>query len=180
MSLWDNNETQFARLLCELMATQTMDLSETAASMDLEMDELHELLDRANEVWEAAKARLPTMDLAAEKELAALEEEFERAGGRGVELAERIDELRRETKKFWRVVTTHEMLADDERYIDDDELLAISRACEIGDCSGRVLHQHVEEVDAATMAKLLIKQGTDPEFFGIFHCEACEKGDGGR
>ena len=62
MSLWDNNETQFARLLCELMATQTMDLSETAASMDLEMDELHELLDRANEVWEAAKARLPRKD----------------------------------------------------------------------------------------------------------------------
>ena len=62
MRLWDDNELQFARLLCELMATQAIDLTETAESMDLEMSEMHELLDRAHEVWEAAKARLKEKD----------------------------------------------------------------------------------------------------------------------
>lgn len=58
--MWANNEVRFARLLCEIAATQPdMDLIETADSMGLSMDEVTLLFDRAHEVWEAAKARIP-------------------------------------------------------------------------------------------------------------------------
>jgi len=50
---WENNEVQFARLLCELMANDN--IPDTAKSMDLEMKDIHELLDRAHTVWERAK-----------------------------------------------------------------------------------------------------------------------------
>ena len=55
--LWEDNELQFARLLCELVAND-YDPDLTALSMDLDDEELDELVERAHCVWEAAKARI--------------------------------------------------------------------------------------------------------------------------
>jgi hypothetical protein len=58
--LWDDNLTQFARLLCEINATQDdLDLPALAESMDLEIGDVVELFDRADDVWELAKGNLP-------------------------------------------------------------------------------------------------------------------------
>jgi hypothetical protein len=55
---WDNNLIQFARLLCEINATQDINIVTLCESMDLTTDDVNELFDRANEVWEQAKERL--------------------------------------------------------------------------------------------------------------------------
>lgn len=55
---WEDDLTQFARLLCEIQATQPdLDFQELGASMDLGDKELSELFDRAHARWEAAKLR---------------------------------------------------------------------------------------------------------------------------
>ena len=47
---------QFARLLCEIAATQeNFDSEPIVESMDIDPAELNELFDRAHEVWENAK-----------------------------------------------------------------------------------------------------------------------------
>ena len=51
---WENNEVQFARLLCELIASD-YNVTDAAKSMDLEVKDINELLDRAHTVWERAK-----------------------------------------------------------------------------------------------------------------------------
>lgn len=57
MSNWENNAIQFPRLLAEIMATQdTLDIPALAESMDLSIDEVGELFDRANTAWERTKA----------------------------------------------------------------------------------------------------------------------------
>lgn len=56
MSTWNNNAVQFPRLLAEIMATQNLDLPALVESMDLTLDEVNELFDRADTVWESAKA----------------------------------------------------------------------------------------------------------------------------
>jgi len=61
--LWKNDKVQFARLLCELSANWDDDTSckqtirAVAEAMDLSVDEVNELFDRADVVWEAAKAK---------------------------------------------------------------------------------------------------------------------------
>lgn len=56
---WANDLTQFARLLAEINATQdTLDFDALSESMGLELARIDELFDRADTVWEAAKARL--------------------------------------------------------------------------------------------------------------------------
>lgn len=58
MSWWGNDLVQFARLLCELAATQdNLELQKLQEddAMGVTRDEINELLDRANNVWEAAK-----------------------------------------------------------------------------------------------------------------------------
>ena len=52
--LWNNNEIQFARLLCETMATQEIDYEALQESMDLGKLDISELFDRAHDVWEDA------------------------------------------------------------------------------------------------------------------------------
>lgn len=56
---WLNNEVQFARLLCEIVAAYEGDLKDlvrdVGRSMDLSVDSVNELFDRAEEVWEKAK-----------------------------------------------------------------------------------------------------------------------------
>jgi hypothetical protein len=55
-AIWYNNEIQFARLLCELVAVcDDMHLRDCCESMDLTQDQLQELYDRANDVWEKSK-----------------------------------------------------------------------------------------------------------------------------
>jgi hypothetical protein len=57
-SKWEDNSIQFPRLLCEIIATQeNVDFDALAESMDLTVAEVHELFDRAHEVWESAKRR---------------------------------------------------------------------------------------------------------------------------
>lgn len=56
--LWLDNETQFARLLSEIMATQDhLDVAALAEEMDLEEGDVINLFERAEQHWEAAKAR---------------------------------------------------------------------------------------------------------------------------
>ena len=54
--MWENNEIQFARLLCELMASnKDLHLADTAKSMDLQLEDVSELFNRAHKVFEEAK-----------------------------------------------------------------------------------------------------------------------------
>ncbi len=56
---WKNNVIQFPRLLCEIVATQeNLDLVALADSMDLTVDEVKELFDRAHIEWEGIKKRV--------------------------------------------------------------------------------------------------------------------------
>lgn len=55
--VWENNRIQFPRLISEIMATQDIDLGLLAESMDLTIDEVNELFDRASEEWEIIKAK---------------------------------------------------------------------------------------------------------------------------
>lgn len=56
---WNDNLTQFARLLCELVANnESLSLEKVAEEMDLELKDVQELLDRAHKTWEAAKGNL--------------------------------------------------------------------------------------------------------------------------
>jgi hypothetical protein len=57
---WENNEVQFARLLCEIVAAldegQVKDLIiDVCRSTDLGPDDINQLFDRAEKVWEKAK-----------------------------------------------------------------------------------------------------------------------------
>lgn len=57
--LWDNDLLQFARLLCELVATQdNLNLIAVAEEMDVERSDVTELLERAHKVWEDAKTQI--------------------------------------------------------------------------------------------------------------------------
>ncbi len=56
MRLWDNEEIQFARLLCELVANvDDLESEKVCESMDFGIEELHELYERAHVRWERAK-----------------------------------------------------------------------------------------------------------------------------
>jgi hypothetical protein len=56
---WSNSAIQFPRLICEINATQDLDCAALAASMDLTLDELSELFDRAHAEWERIKKEIP-------------------------------------------------------------------------------------------------------------------------
>jgi hypothetical protein len=56
---WADNAIQFPRLLAEIVATQQLDMHLLCESMDLDMDDLNELLDRADDAWERAKGNRP-------------------------------------------------------------------------------------------------------------------------
>jgi hypothetical protein len=53
---WEDDLVQFARLLCEINATQEIDIISLCESMDLNHDEVIEVWDRADKVWESVKA----------------------------------------------------------------------------------------------------------------------------
>lgn len=53
---WKDDLTQFARLLCEINATQeSLDFNALMGSMDLELKDIDELFERAHKLWEEAK-----------------------------------------------------------------------------------------------------------------------------
>ncbi len=55
--LWDRDDIQFPRLLAEILATQeNLDMSALAESMDLSVEEVSSLFDRADKAWETIKA----------------------------------------------------------------------------------------------------------------------------
>ena len=55
---WKNNGIQFPRLLAEIVATQdNLDIPALATSMDLTVEEVNELFDRAQLAWEEIVAR---------------------------------------------------------------------------------------------------------------------------
>lgn len=57
--LWDNDLIQFARLLCEIYATQiNFNFKAVQESMDLPAERVEELFDRAHSVWKEAKKNL--------------------------------------------------------------------------------------------------------------------------
>lgn len=54
---WENSAIQFPRLLAEIMATQDkLDMESLANAMDLSVDEVSDLFDRADIAWESIKA----------------------------------------------------------------------------------------------------------------------------
>lgn len=56
---WNNNLVQFARLLCEIAATQDVDFDTLSESMDLEKEHIDELFERAHVVFEGCKKHGP-------------------------------------------------------------------------------------------------------------------------
>jgi cytochrome c556 len=61
---WERDDVQFPRLLAEIKAIGlTPDqMNGLTASMDLSDDEIHELLDRAEETFDAVKMQLDMVD----------------------------------------------------------------------------------------------------------------------
>lgn len=56
IDLWANDRIQFARLICELNATQSpWDYSSLRESMDLPNERIDELFERAHKAWEESK-----------------------------------------------------------------------------------------------------------------------------
>lgn len=113
--------------------------------------------------------------------LKVLRAEFAAAGGRGVDLAEQIDELRRKIhfhgQKFYRTVITVEVLSD--RPYDPDSLEDVSYDILDGDCSGDWSVTEAQAVDSERMAELLVAQGSDPSFmFGDWGYEADDDDEG--
>lgn len=62
---WENNAIQFPRLLAEISATQELDIPALSEAMDLSIDDVNELLDRADRAWEDAKAGDPGLEVSA-------------------------------------------------------------------------------------------------------------------
>lgn len=67
---WDRDEVQFPRLLAEIVATQDkLDMKALAESMDLTLEEVSSLFDRADAAWERMKVEpRPTRDVAVSAE----------------------------------------------------------------------------------------------------------------
>ena len=52
---WEDDFTQFSRLLAEIIATQELDLPALAKSMDLRVDDVNSMFDRVDAAWEKIK-----------------------------------------------------------------------------------------------------------------------------
>jgi|WetSurMetagenome_2_1015567.scaffolds.fasta_scaffold789096_1 hypothetical protein len=70
-------------------------------------------------------------------------------------------------RKFYRTVIQVEILSE-EPYSMEKDLVSINYDINEGDCSGdvRALVEN-QEVDGPQMARLLIAQNSDPEFFNL-------------
>lgn len=68
-------------------------------------------------------------------------------------------------RTFYRHVFSIEVLSEEE--LGSMSLVDIEEAITTGHCSGQFLETAVTKVRPKTMAKLLLKQGSDPEFFQL-------------
>jgi hypothetical protein len=71
MLSWDNNHTQFARLLAEIAALPltTEQYEQLKASMDLGYEDIDEVFERAGLEWERAKKGEPVRECTPQAEL---------------------------------------------------------------------------------------------------------------
>lgn len=62
--LWERDDVQFPRLLAEIKAAglPAEVIKQVCTSMDLSSEQVHELLDRAEETFEAIKEQLDCVD----------------------------------------------------------------------------------------------------------------------
>ena len=65
-------------------------------------------------------------------------------------------------KKFYRTVVRYEILSDEPPLFCD--LSDIDYECKWGGWSGTIIGEKTEEVSAEMMSRLLVAQGSDPEF----------------
>ena len=59
---WRNDAIQFPRLISELLATSALNatvIEELAVSMDVSVEQLNDILDRADTAWNDIKERTP-------------------------------------------------------------------------------------------------------------------------
>jgi len=73
-------------------------------------------------------------------------------------------------RKFYRVVFQTEVLIDTESTFNDTpnwDLESVHYEITNGGCSGNIQIVESQEVSAPDMAQMLLKQGSDPEFFSI-------------
>lgn len=71
------------------------------------------------------------------------------------------------TRIFYRTVFTFEILSE-EPYPDEFSLEQVQYDTTEGHCSGTFLSMQINlEIDAQECARLLITQGSDPEFFTL-------------
>ena len=70
-------------------------------------------------------------------------------------------------RKFYRQTFSIEVLSEDSPLPEDISLEGLAYEITEGDRSGSVKMSAEDEVDGPTMARLLMKQGSDPGFFGL-------------
>ena len=68
-------------------------------------------------------------------------------------------------RKFYKTVLTVEVLSEEP--FECNDLGDVNYAITQGDCSGTMDCGTSKKISAGTMAKALLKQGSDPEFFGL-------------
>jgi hypothetical protein len=73
---------------------------------------------------------------------------------------------KKEPRKFYRTVYTVEVLSEEPITVNVD-LDDLNYMITDGDCSGKIETNGSDEIDGVTAAKLLMEQGSDPEFFRI-------------
>jgi hypothetical protein len=69
-------------------------------------------------------------------------------------------------RTFYRTLITVEVLAEDSPY-KPETLEGVAQDIVNGDCTGAWEVTACEEVDGPRMAELMVRQGSDPEFFGL-------------
>ena len=82
------------------------------------------------------------------------------------------DEDQKSPRKFHKIIYKCEVLVDDAAVADGMSkgfysMNDVAYSIELGGSSGSFGVESVEEVDGPTMAKLLMEQGSDPEFFQL-------------
>lgn len=70
-------------------------------------------------------------------------------------------------RKYYKTVVKITVLSEDEPLKDGISLEEIAYEITDGHCSGDIVIQSRTEVKAREMAKLLMEQGSDPEFFRL-------------
>jgi hypothetical protein len=69
-----------------------------------------------------------------------------------------------DSRKYFKTVYTYEVLSEEPIPGDLGFARVVEETSE-GDYSGRMLSEEETVIDGPTMAKLLMEQGSDPEFF---------------